>query len=157
MTTSILLRFFITSQVWSTRRCGHITNTDKLKLQVIHAESCLPICHPEIRDTHINKHNPMTEKRAYLLSKRWRKRRQSRNGWGYDSRLNRPWNRERPGMAHMQQRGLKLRIGATSIKIDNLFIHKEGEKYKTTHDAVEALYVLFMLVGNTWSIQVITM
>ena len=60
-------------------------------------------------------------------------------------------------MAHMQQRGLKLRIGATSIKIDNLFIHKEGEKYKTTHDAVEALYVLFMLVGNTWSIQVITM
>ena len=60
-------------------------------------------------------------------------------------------------MTQMQQSCFKLRIKATLVKIDNLFIHKEGENYEIPSGVVADLYLIFVLSGKTWAIQAMTM
>ena len=115
-----------------------MTKNDTLKLQIVHDGSCLPICHPEIWDTQNKWNHPMPENRAYLLLERWWQRIQARNVRECDKTLTRSINRERLGITKMQQRGMKLRIEATLVKRDNLFIHTEYERHKNPPNTAAA-------------------
>ena len=54
-------------------------------------------------------------------------------------------------VTQIKNRGLKPRTEVTWVKINSLFIRKEGEK-KTRPYAVAALSVMFILSGNHWAI-----
>ena len=99
LTSSLHLCFLVNIHVWSTiTQWWNINSYNTLKLEVIHAGSCLTIFHPEILDTQNKLNHWMTEKRAYILSKRWWKSRWAKNGQECDRSLIRPRNRKIPGM-----------------------------------------------------------
>ena len=99
MTPYLLACLLINSHVWYTRiQSRNMTKYDTLKLQVIHDLSCLPVFHPEIWDTQNRWKYPMTEKRAYPLSKRCQKRRQTNNGLECDRSLTGTRNISTPRM-----------------------------------------------------------
>ena len=103
----------------------------------------------------------MTEKRLYLLSKRWWRMRRARNGRGCNRRLTRPRNREITGIIQMKQRGLKWSKGLNLVKIDKLFIQNEGDNYKTLPDVLAYIYFsihsIWKALGHPrhemWSLQ----
>ena len=95
-----------------------MTKPDTLELQVFHAGFYLPICHPEICNTWNKLNHPNKEKKAYLLSKRWRKRSQAENG----RESNKVWQSiygKIPRITLIQQINMKRRIELTCMFIQN--------------------------------------
>ena len=68
MTSYILLRLLINSNVWSTRRRWvNMENPNMFKLQFINAGSCLPIFYPDIWDTHNKRKSPHDRKESVYI------------------------------------------------------------------------------------------
>ena len=52
---------------------------------------------------------------------------------------------------------MKLRIEATLVKSDNLFIHTEYERHEKSLNAAAASSIMFLLVCKPWTIQAMKM